>query len=189
MYTKEKYENLTKKLSVERSEEGKAKRLQLFQEFDKNRSGYLCISEVDQGISSLLGFSEFSHFKPAIQMAFNSAKDCIKNNKSYSRDFIEMNEFRYFLCCLRQYIEYYEMFERLNTNHDKYIDFDEFLQALPLIEKWGFKISEPQKAFNEIDLTRRRKIKYEEFCHWAIKHNLDIETDDDFEDQSLEKMK
>lgn len=189
MLTKQNYQNLTKLLSLERNEEGKLKRIKMFRDFDKNRNGYLSLIEMEQGISSILGPSGYSHFQLAIQLAFHWAKDCIKNNKAFSKECIELNEFRYFLCCLRQYIEYYEMFERVNTDHDKYIDFEEFLEALPLIEKWGLKVSDPLKAFGEIDLTSRGKIKYEEFCHWAIKNHLDIETDDDFEDVCLEKMK
>jgi Ca2+-binding EF-hand superfamily protein len=189
MFIKQNYQHLTKLLSVERNEEGKSKRIKMFQEFDKNGNGFLSLSEMEKGLSTVLGLLEISHFEGAIKLAFNSAKDCVKNHKALSKESIEMNEFRFFLCCLRQNIEYFEMFKRVNTDHDKYIDFREFVEALPLIEKWGLKVSEPLKAFREIDLTERGKIRYDEFCHWAIKYNLDIETDDDFEDFCFDKMK
>lgn len=189
MFSKQTYENLTKLLSVERSDDGKAKRIKMFRDFDKNGNGYLSLNEIEYGLSAVLGLSQSSHFNKAIRLAFNSAKDCVKNNHKFSKESIEMNEFRYFLCCLRQYIEYFEMFERVNTDNDRFIDFDEFVLALPLIEKWGFKVVNPLKAFEEIDLTKRGKINYDEFCHWAIKHHLDIDTDDDFEDVCFDKMK
>lgn len=58
-----------------------------------------------------------------------------------------------------------------------------------MFEKWGVKVSDPEKTFVEIDLDRGGRIRFDEFCHWAIKNNMDIETDDDFNDECLKNLK
>ena len=65
----------------------------------------------------------------------------------------------------------------------------EFKAAVPTLEKWGVKVSDPAATFAEIDTNGGGQILFDEFCHWAIKKQLDLETDDDFEDKDLSSMK
>lgn len=189
MNTQLDYEHLRNVLCVERSQEGVAKRAKMFKDFDPNGNGFLSLAEVDKGIRDVLKLPQIFQLKQVIMRAFQSAKDSVKNKHSNSSDYIERNEFRYFLCYLRQYFEYYEMFDIVNTDDDKYIDYDEFVQAIPKFEKWGIKVSDPEKTFTEIDTDKGGRIRFDEFCHWAIKNNLDIDTDDDFEDACLSNLK
>ena len=80
------------------------------------------------------------------------------------------------------------MFELINSDSDKYIEYDEFLAGIPKFEKWGVKVQDPKTTFNEIDTDKGGKIRFEEFCHWAIKNKLDIDTDDDFQDSCLDNL-
>ncbi len=183
------YINLRKTLSVERTEEGLAKRQKMFNDFDPNGNGFLSLAEVDKGIRDVLKLPKIFHMKQVIMRAFQAAKNSVANKHKVSGDYIERNEFRYLLCYLRQYFEYYEMFDIVNTDDDKYIDYDEFIAAIPQFEKWGIKVSDPEATFNEIDADKGGRIRFDEFCHWAIKYKLDIDTDDDFEDNCLQNMK
>jgi len=81
------------------------------------------------------------------------------------------------------------MFNRLDFNGDKKISFQEFEDAIPLLEKWGVKINDAQKSYNEIDIDASGKVNFDEFCSWAIKKHLDIEDDDDFTNECLRKLK
>lgn len=183
------YDHLRKTLCVDRTEEGLAKRAKMFKDFDPNGNGFLSLAEVDKGIRDVLKLDDLFHSKQVIMRAFQSAKSSAKNKHKNSNDYIERNEFRYLLCYLRQYFEYYEMFDIINTDDDKYVDYDEFISAIPKFEKWGVKVSDPRKTFDEIDTDKGGKIRFEEFCHWAIKNHLDIDTDDDFEDSCLSNLK
>lgn len=127
MYSEIDYERLKKKLCFDRTKEGLEKRTKMFKLFDPNANGFLSLAEVDKGIRDVLRLPDLFSIKQVIMRAFQAAKDLAPNKTKYSGDYIERNEFRYFLCYLRQYFEYYEMFERVNTNQDKYIDFDEFV--------------------------------------------------------------
>ena len=100
----------------------------------------------------------------------------------YSDDYIERNEFRIFLVYLRQYFEYWQMFEGIDANHDRKVTLIEFKQALPKLEKWGVKITDAGITFRDIDTNGGGVILFDEFSHWAIQKALDLEDDDDFED-------
>ncbi len=188
-YSKVDYERVKKKLCLDKSEESLKKRDKMFKSFDPNGNGYLSLAECDKGIRDVLKLPELFDLKQVIMRAFQAAKTSAKKVTKHSDDYIERGEFRVFLCYLRQYFEYHEMFETVNTDGDKYLEYDEFVAAIPKFEKWGIKISDPEKTFFEIDEDKSGKIRFFEFCHWAIKSNLDIDTDDDFQDDCIKNLK
>lgn len=71
------------------------------------------------------------------------------------------------------------MFDRADTDDDRRIDYGEFKKALPMMENWGVKISDPAKSFKEIDTNGGGIILFDELAKWAIKKSLDLENDDD----------
>ena len=64
---------------------------------------------------------------------------------------LEPKEFRAFLSYLRQYFEYWVMFNRIDTSHDHRIEFKEFKVALKELKKWGVQVDNARAAFAEID--------------------------------------
>jgi Ca2+-binding EF-hand superfamily protein len=176
-----------KKLPIEKTKEDSEKRKKLFKAFDPNGNGYLSLAEVDKAFIDVINIPFIYKRKPVMMRAFQAAKDKGPKRTQYSDDYIEFTEFRYFLVYLRQYLEYYEMFDRMDTNDDKKVSLEEFKEAIPLMEKWGVKITDPEKTFNEID-TCGGAIMFDEFCHWAIKKNLDIEDDDNYKDEAMGTM-
>jgi len=181
-------DSLTKKLCIERTREGYSKRKQIFDKFDKNQNGFLSYLEALQGIKEVLGLVEISECKPVVYRAFLASKDSQKNKYKLSSEFIELNEFRYFLCYLRQYYQYYQMFSLINADGNISINWNEFLSGLPLLEEWGVKVNDPHRVFDEIDLDHGKTIKFDEFCSWAIKTHLILEGDD-FYDECLRNLK
>ena len=81
------------------------------------------------------------------------------------------------------------MFCRFDTSNDFKVDFTEFKKALPTLEKWGVKITDPKAEFKKIDNNNSGSIMFDEFCDYAIKKNLDLEDDDDFDDEELKNFK
>ena len=49
---------------------------------------------------------------------------------------------------------------------------------MPTMEKWNIK-GDPEELFKEADADGKGMILFIEFCQWAIKKNLDLDTDDD----------
>ncbi|XP_002158754.1 flagellar calcium-binding protein TB-44A [Hydra vulgaris] len=168
---------INSKLPTGRSEEEKEQRQALFKQFD-NGNGFLSLAEIDKSIGNLLQLDDVFDIKPAIMRAFQLAKSVVKSSKKSGDDFIEWCEFRYFLLSLRQYLEYYEAFERIDSDSNHQISLTEFKQAQEKIEKWVGPIS-PEDEFNAIDKNGGGSILFDEFCDWAIKKSLDLEDDVD----------
>ena len=176
------------RLPTSRTAEDKKKRMTMFMQFDPNSNGYLSLAEVDKGCRDILGLHEIFDAKPVIMRAFQAAKSANdKNNKKggHGPDYIEKCEFRLLLVYLRQYLELWQMFSEIDDSGDRRVEFAEFKKALPKLESWGVKISDPEAAFREIDTNGGGIILFDEFAHWALEKGLDLEDDDDFDDPAL----
>ncbi len=95
-------------------------------------------------------------------------------------DYVDKKEFRLFLQYLRQYLELWVMFEKIDTSKDKRIEPKEFVAAASMVVAWGLpkdKIADPAKTFKEIDVDNGGFILFDEFADWAIKQKLDLEDD------------
>lgn len=188
------WELIRAKLPLGKTDYERETRENLFKLFDPNGNGYLSLAEVDKGyvlfiliINVLIfRFKELGMFdvfdaKPVLLRAFNAAKgaNSAKSKSKVGDDYVEFLEFRLLLVYVRQYFEIWQMFDQVDTSDDRRVDFEEFKKALPLIESWGVKISDPRKEFDNIDRDHGGKILFEEFSDWALKKNLDLVEDDD----------
>jgi Ca2+-binding EF-hand superfamily protein len=179
---------MRQKMPMEKTEEAKKHRMQLFKQFDPNNNGYLSLAEVDKGCRDVLGLYDVFDAKKVIMRAFQAAKGAndSKNKKgSKGGDYVEKCEFRLLFVYLRQYFEIWQMFDEVDTSDDWRVSYDEFLAALPKIQSWGVKVSNPEAEFKAIDKNGGGIILFDEFADWALKKQLDLEDDDDFEDAAL----
>ena len=183
------WEGLLQKLSIKKTNEDRAKRRQLWNAIDMNGNGYVSLAEFDRGVRDVLNLPHIFSLKKVLIRAYTASKNKIKGKSKYSKDYVEWLEFRIILVYLRQYFEYYAMFCRIDTSDDFKVDFNEFKKALPTLEKWGVKIMDPKAEFKKIDNNNSGSIMFDEFCEYAIKKNLDLEDDDDFDDEELKNFK
>lgn len=164
------------KLPVDLTPESKAKRLELFKQFDPNGNGYLSLAEVDKGIRDILNIEELFNLKPVIMRAFQAAKGAnnAKNKaSSHGPDYIEKCEFRLLFVYLGKYFELWELFDEVDTDDDRRVDHAEFLKAVPIINSWGAHITDADATFKEIDRNGGGIILFDEFAHWALSRHLD----------------
>lgn len=164
------------------SKEAKVARIHLFKCMDQNNNGTLSLNEIHTGIKTQFKIEDHYNSKTAIFKAFEAVRISrgSGNKLTLSDQFLIFSEFKKFLSYLKQYLKYFEMFDRLDSDCNKKIDLYEFIVALPVIEKWGLKIYNPQKTFLEIDVNNNGAIVFDEFCYWAIKNKLHIEADEYF---------
>jgi hypothetical protein len=118
---------------------------------DPNGNGFLSLAEADLGIQRVLECNELYNAKPVIIRAFSAAKNLSGKETGAAADYIEQKEFRAFLSYLRQYFEYWIMFQRIDTTHDSRMEFNEFKRALPELTKWGVEVRNPEKTWQELD--------------------------------------
>ena len=183
------WDSLISKLPIKKTLEERKKRKELWNKIDINGNNFVSLAEFDKGIRDVLNLPDLFKLKKVILRAFKAAKNKVKSSSKYGDEFVGWLEFRIILVYLRQYFEYYVMFCRIDSSNDFKISINEFKKAIPTLEKWGIKINDPESEFNKIDINHGGVIMFDEFCTYAIKKNLDLEDDDDFDDDDIKKMK
>jgi len=177
------WESINTKLPIEKNEEDKGKRKELFKQFDPNGNGYLSLAEVDKGMRDVLQSDELFDCKQAVNRAFHFAKNKSQGENKYGEDLLEFREFRLFLATLRQYFEYYQAFARIDTGDDNRVSKEEFTsdKIKASVEKWVGPIEDMEVEFDKIDSNAGGQILFTEFVDWALEKNLDLEDDVDSE--------
>jgi len=56
------------------------------------------------------------------------------------------------------------MFERVDVDGNRKLSLEEFKQAVPLLEKWGVQVTDPEQTFRTIDNDGTGHILFDEFC-------------------------
>ena len=183
------WDKLIASLPVKKTKEDRQKRREYWKSIDINGNNYVSLAEFDKGVRDVLNLPCIFSLKKVLMRAYQAAKTKRKGKSKYSNDYVEWMEFRIILVYLRQYFEYYVMFCRVDTSDNFKLDLNEFKKAIPTLEKWGIKVENPAAEFKKIDTNNSGGIMFDEFCEYAIKKNLDLEDDDDFDDEELHKMK
>ena len=183
------WNGLLNKLPIKKTAEEREKRKQMWKIIDNNGNGYVSLAEFDKGVRDVLNLPDIFKLKKVLMRAFQAAKNKYKSKSTHGDDYVEWMEFRIILVYLRQYFEYYVMFCRVDTSDNFKVDINEFKQAIPTLEKWGIKVTDPVAEFKKIDKNGGGSIMFDEFCEYAIQKNLDLEDDDDFDDSELKNLK
>lgn len=172
--TDENWEAFLAKFPVEKTEEQKKLRAEIFDGFDPNGNGYLSLAEIDKGCRDNLGLYELFEAKKPIMRAYQAAKSVANSNKSeVGADYVGRSEFRVLLKYLRDYFVLWKMFEKIDTGCDARIDMAEFMGAVPKIETtFGVKIANPEAEFAKIDANSGGQVLFDEFADWALKEIL-----------------
>lgn len=171
--------HLSSKLPAGKDASSKVLRKSLFNRFDMQGNGFLSLAEVDKGIRDHLNAPELFEKKPVVMRAFQAAKTGAKNTSEHSNDYVEHNEFRLLLVYLREYLEFYVMFDEIDVSNDRRVDFTEFSRAQSRLADWGVTIKDAKAVFDKIDANRGGHILFDEFADWAAQQRLDLEDDDD----------
>ncbi len=81
--------------------------------------------------------------KPVIIRAFTAAKTKLKASSPHGDDYVSRAEFKYLLIYLRQYYEYWTVFNAIDTSKDRRVSPAEFKAAIPTLQKYGVHITDP----------------------------------------------
>ena len=190
LYEQYNWDQLIEKLPTAKTTKERKLRLDLWKKINEYGNGFVSYKRLSVQLDKYLNLPSVVKNKGPMKLAFKSA--CNKYSRRGMREednLIEWMEFRIFLVFLRQYFEYWKMFERLDKSGDHQINLEEFKNAIPIMEKWGVKISNPEEEFKKIDKNNEGNISFEEFCNYAIEKSLDLEEDDDFDDEELKNLK
>ena len=178
----ENWDAIRKALPFRKTPEEYAQRSELWKSVDVNGNGYVSVAELDKGLADAIQNQELFKSKKVVLRAHHAAKNKVKTKGTHGADYVERCEFRLVLLYLRQYFEYWVAFKRVDDNSDDRISLTEFVDAQEEIEKWVGKF-DAEETFKKIDTNGGGKILFDEFVEWAIKANLDLEDDDDYDAQ------
>merc|ERR1711892_1177953 len=172
------------RLPYKRNQEEKEKRKQLWSQIDINGNGYVSLAEITKGIRDVINIGDLFDYRPAINRAFHFSRDVHTSANTHGDDYLEFREFRLFLQAVRQFFEYYQAFDRIDTGDDNRVSKEEFTSEVikETIERWVGPIESMEAEFIKIDKNGGGQILFSEFVDWALEKNLDIEDDLD-EDQ------
>jgi len=147
------------------------KRDWLFQRFDIGKTGRLVMAAVDNMMHVQFGDVAYD-VKDVIRAAFRATKHVSGEDGNESYNQIERSEFRLLLLALKSHLQLYVAFAMIDSSGDKALDFQEFLKALPLLEKWGVDVSDPRGLFDMIDTDHSGEVSFGEFVHWSLKEAI-----------------
>ena len=167
-------------LPFRKTPEDFARRKEIWKRCDLNKNGLVSVFELHKGLGDVFENQDVFDCRDIILRAHTAAKNKVKSKKSGGDDYVERSEFRLVLLYLRQYFEYMVAFKKIDKSNDDRISLAEFKYTQPEIEKWVGKI-DPEEEFCKIDTNGLGKVLFEEFIEWAIKKNLDLEDDDDYD--------
>ena len=166
------------KLPRSKSAEDAEKRKTLFNQFDPNGNGYLSLAEIDKGAREILTLDRLTDdLAPILMRAYTKARNVgtKMGNKRDNVDYVERSEFRLLMCYIYDFFELWIAFDEIDTSDDRRITLAEFKKAIPLVEKWGVKITDADATFKEIDANGGGFILFIEFCEWAFEKHLDAD--------------
>ena len=186
------WDELVKKLPIKKTIEDRKKRLELWNKINEYGNGYISFKRLNYQLNKYLKLPRIVKNKMPIKLAFDAvSKKYSKYGIKKEDCLIEWMEFRIFLVYLRQFFEYWIMFEKEDDSCDHNITLDEFKKAFPQMKNWGIEISGigAEKEFQYIDKNNSGIISFEEFCSYAINKSLNLEEDDGFDDEELKNLK
>ncbi|KAI9203016.1 uncharacterized protein BJ171DRAFT_600460 [Polychytrium aggregatum] len=132
---------------------------------DFNGNGILSLAEIDKYFVERYPNS-FGQDKPALMRAYKGADK--------SKDgFIEKDEFHELVRLLFYYDQIYQIFVKLDTNHDHRIDFKEFAAGHSRLGLPDADSAAIRREFDAIDENHGGYILFKEFCHFMAKKAKD----------------
>jgi Ca2+-binding EF-hand superfamily protein len=176
------WDELRRQLPTAKTADEKRRRMELYNEFDPNKNGYLSLAEVDKGFRDVIKLPDIFDCKPVLMRAFQAARslnDGRNKPSTHGPDYIEKCEFRLLLWYVRQYFEIWLMFDVVDSGDDRRVDYGEFVRAIPYLNEWGAKVKDPKAEFQSIDQNGGGQILFIEFADWALKKGLDLVEDDE----------
>ena len=157
------------KLPWKKTPEDLQLRKEQWNQLDINGNGLLSLAEIDKGMQDVIKLPALFDTKPVMMRAFQAAKDKVQSKSEHGADYVEKKEYRYLLKYLRQYFEYWVAFDRVDTDGDRRVSFEEFAGAKEQLTKWGIDMSDPEVSWQACDADGGGQVLFDEFASWAIK--------------------
>ena len=133
------------------------------------------MAEVDKGVRDVIQLPELFELKPVLIRAFTRAKTALKASSKYGDDYVSKAEFKYLVQYLREYSNYWYVFNQIDTSKDRRVSMAEFEKAAPILKDRGMRVPNAKRVFDQIDTNNGGYILFGEFCHYAIENEMEFQ--------------
>lgn len=178
---------LMDKMPVEKTEAAAKRRQDIWNKMNEYNNGSVSMKKMSKDMEKYLGLPKKVTDKGCLEKAYNNAKDKVKTKQGGDDSFIQFAEFRIFLVYLKQYLQYWVMFENLGGGKTMTLSLNQLKDATKILESYGVKISDPDAEFKKIDKDGSGKVSFDEFADYAIAKELEIEPETDYDGSVLKK--
>ncbi|KAJ3223289.1 hypothetical protein HDU81_009294 [Chytriomyces hyalinus] len=141
----------------------KSKLLSSYAEFDSHPNGMLSLAEIDKALIHIA--PEIAKDKPAIMRAYKASDKHGRQGAKKADGFISKDEFEGFVDNLIKYDKIYKMFQGMDKDGDKRVNFAEFEAGR---KKLGLTDGNARADFDEIDKNGGGLILFDEFCAYLL---------------------
>lgn len=179
------WKKLMEKMPIDKTEDAAKQRKKIWDEMNAHSNGDVSKKKMGKDMEKYLGIPKKVSEKGCLDLAYDNAKNKVKSKKLGSDDYIQFAEFRIFLVYLKQYFQYWVMFENMGGGKNMVLTLAQLKEAVPILESYGVKISDPDAEFKTMDKDGSGKISFDEFAKYAIAKELEIESDEDYDGKVL----
>jgi len=155
----------------------------LFADIDRSGNGFLTMSEVGNGLPALLEsrgqrmrgsratyLVPISDFRPAVKCAFAVAHKIApaegnRKAKEDHRSCVDRREFHALLLAFKTYIELNVLFEYIDQDENRRLNWKECQKALPLLEEWNISEAQARRRFPD---DWKATVDFHAFANWCI---------------------
>lgn len=169
------WESIKSQIPRGKSDEDKAKRIELFKQFDKDDSKALTVEETCKGCIEILHLDQFTPYaRSIVYRAFKKAMTIgTEREGKGDANLVEYLEFRLMMCYIYDYCELMVMFGEMDTSGDNTLQLEELSKAIPMLADWGVQVDDPEATFMEIDRDQSGTVSLDEFGAWAAAQKME----------------
>lgn len=179
------WKQLMNKLPIAKTEIAAKKRKKIWDEMNAHNNGSVSLKKMTKDMEKYLNLPKIVIEKGCLEKAYEKSKSKVKTKQKGDDQFIQFSEFRIFLVYLKQYFEYWVMFENLDAGKDMTLSLSELKKSLEILKSYGVKIENFDEEFKVIDKNSSGKISFDEFAEYAIQKELELEPENDFDGEIL----
>lgn len=176
---KEAWMGICKELPRQMTPEDKARRIELFKEFDTQKNNKLSLDEVYNGCCDVMKLDRYTnHLYDIVKRAYEKAKETARQENPNSGDDVEFFEFRLMLCFIYDYFEMTVAFDEIDTQGNGVLSAVEFTAAAPHLKALGVPgMDDPEAVFKQIDSNGSGSVTFDEFAAWGSAMKMHIQAE------------
>ena len=146
------------------------KRDKLFRSMDSEQAGHVTLDAILNVLTEDEDYAIVKKNPQVVRNAFISQFD--EPPEKLESATINKDQFKFLLVYLRQYFEFFDVFDRMDLNKDSKVSYEEFVQNTKMLAAWGFKFVNSRVEFSNMDAKGQGFLLFQDFADYCIKKSM-----------------